>query len=117
MAARDMPRLDRMVLWNAAEGEGCSFDYRRHERMIVWTAGWDLRLSDEAERAWDGLVGLHHMATSARCGVRVVKHRLQGRDPLSHAEAMARLDLPPGIVDPVSLFQMQDEAAGDLSAM
>ncbi|GAB0138107.1 hypothetical protein EsDP_00006352 [Epichloe bromicola] len=101
-AVKCMPSLGRMFLWNAGEGEGCSFQYRRSQRAIVWRGVWDLELGAEVLRAWDEVVG--------GC-VQVVKEILPGKDvPRTHVEAMGLLDLPPGIVDDVSLFQMQEEA-------
>ncbi|KAG6017470.1 hypothetical protein E4U43_001070 [Claviceps pusilla] len=113
LAAKRMPKLDRLLLWNAAEGEGCSFEYRRSDRAILWKAMWDVRLSEEAIRSWDEVVSLYCSSTS---GIRIMKHLLRCRYPLSHGEGMGMLELPPGIVDPVSLFQIQDEAASDLSS-
>ncbi|KAG5970895.1 hypothetical protein E4U55_001418 [Claviceps digitariae] len=110
-AAQGMPKLDRMLLWHAAEGEGCSFEYRRTERAVIWKALWDLKLSARALEAWDEVVSSHYSSSS---GIRVIKHILGCKVPRSHAEGMRMLELPPGIVDPISLFQMQDEASWDL---
>ncbi|KAG6004175.1 hypothetical protein E4U21_001355 [Claviceps maximensis] len=111
-AAKCMPKLACLLLWNAAEGEGCSFEYRRSERAIIWKAAWDLKLAPEAIRAWDEVVGLHYFAMGR---VEVKKTMLRHRDPLSRGEGMDVLELPPGIIDPISLFQIQEEAAGDMS--
>jgi len=111
LAAKCMPNLERLLLWNAVEGESCSFEYRRSEKAIIWTATWDVKFSEEVIRAWNEVVDLHFFSTT---GIRIVKNILRYKDPLSHAEGMTMLNLPPGIVDPISLFQMQDEALWEL---
>ncbi|TQN65782.1 hypothetical protein CSHISOI_09630, partial [Colletotrichum shisoi] len=106
-AALSMPRLHTMVLWNGIEGTACKFSYRAESgrASIAWRGTWDLGLEDEVVDAWGKVA---HKRTGLDLGVihepRIVEH------VDCHAHAIALLGLPGGVVDPISLLQMQREA-------
>lgn len=105
LAALQMPRLERMVIWNSSFGDACAGIYRREKAnrlaTFTWRGTWDLELSHEVVQSWKD-VG------SELCCLRVVKEQVHG-DVKGHGSAIHRLRLPNGVIDPVSLWQLRRE--------
>ncbi|KAG6022583.1 hypothetical protein E4U41_002229 [Claviceps citrina] len=113
-AAIGMPNLDRMLIWNAQDKDGSSFEYRRAEIAIVWRAGWNLKLPRDALRAWSRVVAQHYPPGTPIPPIQLIWHVVGVMR--TRAEYMRVLKLPPGIVDAVSLFQMEMEATPEEQA-
>ncbi|KAI1374109.1 hypothetical protein F4677DRAFT_461674 [Hypoxylon crocopeplum] len=109
VAALSMPKLHTMAIWNGRKGEACAFIYQRKDdsSSITWRGTWDLELRSNMVEAWER-VG----AKFTRSGIRVEKQRLCGDVISSHGDAIYQLDLPCGVIDPISLWQIQREAIG-----
>ncbi|TIC95507.1 hypothetical protein CH35J_008962 [Colletotrichum higginsianum] len=106
-AALSMPRLHTMVLWNGIRGTACKFSYRADSgrASIGWRGTWDLGLEDEVIHAWGEVA---HKRTGLDLGVIHEPRIVESVD--CHVHAIALLGLPCGVVDPISLLQMQREA-------
>ncbi len=112
-AALRMPKLQIMALWNCGHTEACVFVYRKEfdDTSITWRGTWDMELEPRVITAWER-VALENTRHELRCGKRL----LPGESITSHGEAIHQLDLPPEVLDPVSLRQIRREAAIDVNA-
>jgi hypothetical protein len=95
--ALNMPKLERMVLWNGSREEACSFIYcQGDDASLVWKGTWDLKLEDEVLDAWSTVVEVE------------VEKQLLTDDIRSHGDAIEYLGLQ-SVVDEVSLQQIRAE--------
>ncbi|OIW32387.1 hypothetical protein CONLIGDRAFT_678788 [Coniochaeta ligniaria NRRL 30616] len=107
-AAVRMPKLCTMALWNGGKGEACAFIHRHDiERpSIIWRGTWDLDLEPRAVQAWERVASEYTPKS-----LRFQSQALCGSVIGSHGDAIHLLDLPRGVVDPVSLWQIRREAS------
>ncbi|KAK2736570.1 hypothetical protein CKAH01_07770 [Colletotrichum kahawae] len=105
--ALSMPNLHTMVIWNGRKGEAFKFFYRAKSShtCIGWRGTWDLKLDTKVIRNWQRVADKH-----TRHDLRVSPEPLILDSIGSHADAIDLLDLPSGVVHPVSLLQMRREA-------
>ncbi|UPK89273.1 hypothetical protein LCI18_000208 [Fusarium solani-melongenae] len=93
--ALNMPKLERMVLWNGSRGVACSFTYcQGDDASLVWKGTWDLKLEPEV--------------LDARGAVVVVEKQVLTDEIGSHGDAIKYLGLQ-SVVDEVSLLQITKE--------
>ncbi|KAH6892379.1 hypothetical protein B0T10DRAFT_559966 [Thelonectria olida] len=113
-AARCMPKLQTMVLWNGAVGEACAFAFCKEyaSASIAWRGTWELKLRPDILQAWTRVAD-----ESGRYQLRVETELVQDSDIPSHGYAVHYLNLPSFVVDPVSLKQIQRETRGRLSIL
>lgn len=106
-AALYMPRLQIMALWNGWRGEACAFVYRKESNYpsITWRGTWDMKLESRVIQAW-GKVASKYTPYEIR-----VENQLLHCLINSHGDAIHQLDLPRGVIDPVSLWQIQREGS------
>ncbi|OIW26987.1 hypothetical protein CONLIGDRAFT_580337 [Coniochaeta ligniaria NRRL 30616] len=108
VAALEMPRLNRMELWNGRRGVAMLFRYQRardgQSAVITVRGTWELALGIAATRAWDVVARRH-------CHGRVVvQTSLIDPDVVRcHGDAIRRLGLSAEVVRPVSLRQILSE--------
>lgn len=109
-AALCMPRLHTMALWNGGKEEACAFIYCKgcHNPSITWRGTWDLKLEPRVIQAWEMVASKY---TSGE--LRVEKQPLYCGVVNSHGDTIHHLDLPPGVIDPVSLWQIRREGLMD----
>ncbi|KAK2055930.1 hypothetical protein LY76DRAFT_519398 [Colletotrichum caudatum] len=101
--ALSMPQLRTMVLWNGRKGEAFKFFYHATTSgyaCIGWRGTWEFELRSDIKQAWQGV----------QHNLRVIQEPRISTEVESHAHAIELLDLPPGVVDPISVWQMQKEA-------
>ena len=105
-AALKMPRLHTVAIWNGWKGEAAVFMYRKGctDPSIVWRGTWDLKLEPRVIEAWAKVAAKYTLFE-----LRVEKQKLRRDKISSHGEAIHYLDLPPGVIDPVSLWQIRRE--------
>ncbi|KAK1772839.1 hypothetical protein QBC33DRAFT_31227 [Phialemonium atrogriseum] len=108
-AALQMPKLHTMALWNGGKGQACAFIYRRDfgKTSIVWRGTWEMNLEPRVIRAWERVVSTLEYTTSY--SLRVESQPLCPGIIGSHGDAIHQLDLPIGVVDPTSLWQIRRE--------
>ncbi|KAF5007702.1 hypothetical protein FDECE_5950 [Fusarium decemcellulare] len=99
-AASSMPQLHTLALWNAKKGEACSFVYNKQDRSVTWRGTWDLKDKPGIVEAWERTVS---------SGIQFETVSLKGNLVDSLGDAIPLLELPPGVIDPVSLRHMQNE--------
>lgn len=91
----NMPKLERMVLWNGSRGVACSFTYCQGDgASVVWKGTWDLKLEPEVLDAWGTVVGVEKQLLTDKIG--------------SHGDAIKCLGLQ-SVVDEISLLQISKE--------
>lgn len=105
VAALRMPKLQNMPLWYGGRGEACAFLYHMDNgRPTITCRGtWDLVLKPDVIRIWEEVASKFQLF-----GLRIKTQRVQACID-SHGDAIYHLNLPPGIVDPVSLWQIRRE--------
>lgn len=118
-AARKMPRLRVMEIWNGREYLAAVFRYEAladgadrddgKSAVLTWRATWSLgELDNSVVRAWSAVAA--GCDTRTRNGVRVV---YEGVDPgfeiHSHADAVHTLRLRNAVMRPISTWQIRNE--------
>ncbi|KAI1375988.1 hypothetical protein F4677DRAFT_459934 [Hypoxylon crocopeplum] len=105
-AALHMPKLHTMALWNCLEKDAGVFLYRkgRDETSITWRGTWFPNLDRRVVQAWKKVASKY-----TPWELRVRGELLQGGTVKSHGDLIHALNLPPGVVDPVSLWQIRKE--------
>lgn len=106
-----MPVLHTMVLWNGGKGEACSFTYHKHAASgyssITWRSTWLFRFLYYARNAWT------MVASDYQCRLVVgIPPLLYSENINNHGDAIHLLNLPSGVIDPVSLQQIRREKDG-----
>jgi hypothetical protein len=105
-AALYMPRLHIMALWNCGKGEAYIFIYRKecNNPLVIWRGTWDVRLEPRVIQAWGRVASKY-----SPYELRVEKQPLRCGIISPHGEVMHQLNLPRGVLDPVSLWQIRRE--------
>lgn len=109
LVAARMPRLERLVLWNARpeQQEAWAFTYAKQAGRRLATLQWrgtcSLALERRVVQAWEKAASL---GSAAGCQL-VVKDSeiMEGVTIQSRGDAIYHLRLPDGVIDPVSLWQ------------
>ncbi|KAK8113498.1 hypothetical protein PG984_014024 [Apiospora sp. TS-2023a] len=103
-AARNMPQLETLHIWNGREGLAASFRYQASPPSITWRGTWPHTLRHEVIHPWkevvydrdpDAQLAVHHEAPDKRFVMK------------SHADAVHYLNLPASVIRPVSLQQIR----------
>ena len=105
-AALYMPRLRIMALWNGGKEEACVFIYCKgcDNPSITWRGTWDVELEPRVIQAWEKVASKY---TSGE--LRFERQPLYCGIVSSHGDTIHQLDLPHGVLDPVSLWQIRRE--------
>lgn len=108
MTALRMPNLHSMTLWNVREDGSCAFKYTKTESTgtVMWQGTWDMYLPDFVFRAWEAVSVQPPRASNFLTRGQFIRDRSFS----CHGEAIFWLDLPFGVIDPISLWQIGEEA-------
>ncbi|KAL8658705.1 MAG: hypothetical protein Q9226_000819 [Calogaya cf. arnoldii] len=113
-AAKQMPALKSMELWNGGWRHGCVFQFQSSRGIrpaeILWRATYDLPLGISTIDDWKDVARQH----DAQCDFRVSKELLDPKLFESHGDASQLLRLLQPVICPVSAWQIRKEI-GDLS--
>lgn len=96
-----------MVLWNSEQGEASAAIYRSNKSIrqstLTWRGTWDLQLSRNVVESWrsvtDDLDDVHTL--------QIKRERLPNVIIASHGDSAYHLELPGGVIDPESLWQIR----------
>jgi hypothetical protein len=103
-AARRMPKLKTMEVWNGSKGVAALFKYdslsSRRSSVLTWRATWRLTLEDEVLEAWSEVAGDR---------INVVHEYIVPEEITCSADAVVSLKLSEMIIRPVSLQQILRE--------
>lgn len=109
VAARRMPRLETVEIWNGREGLAGLFRFRSARRGrtagISWRGTWDLDLGKEVIQAWEVIAHRYRRAEL----VVVNEEVLDAGKIRFHGDAIHYLGIEAQVVRPVSLYQMRME--------
>lgn len=109
VAARRMPRLETVEIWNGREGLAGLFRFRSARRGrtagISWRGTWDLGLGKEVIQAWEAIAHRYRRAEL----VVVNEEVLDSSKIRFHGDAIHHLGIEAQVVRPVSLYQMRME--------
>lgn len=109
IAARRMPRLETVEIWNGREGLAGLFRFRSARRgrtaAISWRGTWDLYLGKKVIQAWEAIAHRYRRAEL----VVVNEEVLDARKIRFHGDAIHHLGIEAQVVRPVSLYQMRME--------
>jgi len=106
VAARNMPKLQTMEIWNGGRRHACVFRYHVTDGFatITWDSVWDLRLESWVIEAWEA-VALEHSGQILCVDV----HQIPGENIQSHGNAIDHLKLKQQTLRPTSLHQIRLE--------
>jgi hypothetical protein len=101
----EMKQLERLILWNTKRGEACALIYQRDRSSqlatLTWRGTWHFELNHEAVESWK--------KADPDLFLRVENEQLQA--VIKHnGDAIYHLRLPGGVIDPVSIRQLRQEA-------
>lgn len=101
-----MPKLHTMALWNGGKEEACGFVYRRkgNSAYITLLSTWDMKLEPRVAQVWERTASQY-----GSCTLRIAEKWLSSSGIRSHGDAIHQLDLPDGVIDPMSLLQIRRE--------
>lgn len=103
-AAKKMPNLETMEIWNGREGLAMLFRYKAPVEITL-RGTWDLALRPPVIEAWEAVARKHRGH-----GVVIVKKPLGVSGAVgSHGDAIYHLGLSASVVRPVSLGQIRTE--------
>jgi hypothetical protein len=110
VAARNMPKLQTMEIWNGEKENACVFRYVMVDGFptITWQSVWDLQLESRVVKIWEA-VALEYSGQPLCVDVLQVP----GGNILSHAFAIDQLWLKRQILRPISLYQIRKEEKSD----
>lgn len=108
-AARKMPMLRTMEIWNGREGLAALFRYQTtgdgQPATITWRSTWEFKLASSVFQAWERTAELHR---SDR--LTVIWEDADGETIIdSHCDAIHYLELSTPVMRPVSLEQISME--------
>jgi hypothetical protein len=107
-AAKRMPRLATMEIWNGRKGLAALFKYQAsHENrraVITWRATWGMAIDPCMVQAWEAVVHRYNGWDLA-----LVQEKLDGTAIKSHGDAIHYLRLSIQVIRPISLQQIQME--------
>ncbi|EXJ90387.1 hypothetical protein A1O1_03488 [Capronia coronata CBS 617.96] len=107
-AARKMPQLETMEIWNGRQGLAALFKYQVfhdiQEATITWRGTWELTMESSIIRAWEAVISRYD-------GYRLnlVQERLDEAAIKSHGDAILCLMLSSQVIRSISLQQIQME--------
>lgn len=108
-AARRMPRLNTMEIWNGREASASLFKYQSNRGQtnaaVTWRSTWELSVPSLVIQAWKAVAQTH----GAR-GLTFSREFLNIRESLeSHGDAIHYLRFSTAVIRPVSLRQIRTE--------
>lgn len=107
-AAKKMPQLETMEIWNGRKGIAALFKYQasrdRRRATIIWRGTWEMIMGPSVIQAWEAVV---QQFDGWR--LNVVHEWLDGAAIKSHGDAIHSLKLSSEVVRPISLQQIQIE--------
>ncbi|KAM0250667.1 hypothetical protein ACHAQJ_008544 [Trichoderma viride] len=107
-AARKMPQLETMEIWNGRKGLAALFKYQafrdRRQATITWRGTWKLTMEPSIIQAWEAVV---HQYDGWR--LDLVQERLDEAAIKSHGDAIHYLMLSSQVIRPISLQQIRIE--------
>ena len=111
LVAMKMPRLKLTELWNGRAGFAGAFQYQIFESdrtaKMTWRSTWDLPLEPRVLKAWQAVA-----SERVDCKLQIVTEILDANVVItSQADAIRYRMLLSTVVHPVSLWQIQREAA------
>lgn len=106
VAARSMPKLQTMEIWNGEKGNACVFRYMIADGfpILTWRSVWDLRLESRVVGIWESVSLEHSGQPLCVDAPQVPKGTIR-----SHAFAIDQLLLKQQILRPISLYQIRKE--------
>lgn len=107
-AAKKMPRLETMDIWNGRQGLAALFKYQvfhtRQEAAITWRGTWQFTMESSVIQAWKAVIYQYD-----GCRLNFVQERLDKTAIQSHGDAIHYLMLSSPVIRPISLQQIQTE--------
>ncbi|KAK6840674.1 hypothetical protein PG995_016428 [Apiospora arundinis] len=103
-AARKMPRLETLHIWNGREGLAASFRYQASPPSITWRGTWPHTVRHDVIYPWTEVACDRDPAAQLAVYHEAIDKRFVMK---SHADAVHYLDLPATVVRPVSLQQIR----------
>ncbi|KXH35153.1 hypothetical protein CSIM01_04678 [Colletotrichum simmondsii] len=107
-AAKKMPQLETMEIWNGRKGLAGLLRYQafrpKREAVLLWRGTWNLAMASSVIHAWEAVT---HQYDILR--LRVAEEKLDEVDIKSHGDAIQHLRLSCLVIRPVSLQQIQIE--------
>ncbi|KAK1446408.1 hypothetical protein CMEL01_10651 [Colletotrichum melonis] len=107
-AAKNMPQLETLEIWNGRKGLAGLLRYQafrpKREAVLLWRGTWKLATDSSVIHAWDTVT---HQYDILR--LRVSEEKLNEADIKSHGDAIHHLRLSSRVIRPVSLQQIQIE--------
>lgn len=107
-AARKMPRLETMEIWNGRKGLAALFKYQafrdRQQATIIWRGTWKLTIEPSIIQAWEAIIHQHD-----GWRLNLVQERLDEAAIKSHGDAIYYLMLSSQVIRPISLQQIRIE--------
>ncbi|KEY75020.1 hypothetical protein S7711_01359 [Stachybotrys chartarum IBT 7711] len=102
---QEMKQLERLILWNSKRGEACALIYQRDRSSqlatLTWRGTWHFELNHEVVESWKKVDPDLFLRVEYEQLQAVIKH---------NGDAIYHLRLPGGVIDPVSVRQLQQEA-------
>lgn len=107
-AAKKMPQLETMEIWNGRKGLAALFKYQALRNIkqvrIIWRCTWKSTMGQSVIQAWEAVV---HQCGGWR--LDLVHEQLDEAVIKSHGEAIHYLMLSSQVIRPVSLHQIRIE--------
>lgn len=107
-AARKMPKLQMMEIWNGGKGHAALFRYRidrrRRQAKIVWRSNWHFELEGLVVKEWQGVARINDVGH-----LEIESELLAPEQIRSHGEAILILGLEIEFDCPVSIQQIHRE--------
>lgn len=104
-AAKKMPQLETMEIWNGRKGLAALFKYqlchKKQQATILWRGTWTLTIDPSAIRAWEGVAHKYN-----GWGFDFLQENLDGAIIKSHGDAIRYLMLAAQVTRPISLQQI-----------
>lgn len=107
-AAKRMPRLETMEIWNGRKGIAALFKYQasrdRRPAIITWRRTWQLTIEKPVIEAWKAVVDQYD-----GWGLKLVEEWVDESAIKSHGDAIQHLALSSQVIRPISLQQIRTE--------
>ncbi|CAG9993115.1 unnamed protein product [Clonostachys byssicola] len=104
-AAKRMPKLRVMEIWNGRKGVAAVFRYQR-DHGITWRATWDMDFESNVKKSWKSVWQMRRSSSEWTITKEVIGC---GKDIQSHGDAIIQLQLINEVLRPISLQQIQIE--------
>ncbi|KAH7329427.1 hypothetical protein B0I35DRAFT_456794 [Stachybotrys elegans] len=110
-AARSMPKLKTLEIWNGLEGLAALFKYEfipsyQRRSAVTWRATWRVSIQTEVVEAWEKVT---RNWGDYPDGIDMVYESVNPEEIKSHADAVMNLKLSEMVIRPISLQQIQRE--------